>query len=101
MQSPVLNTGTGAILVWGPPNQPGTAFLNTRFLQEQPPSARLLGTATLYLCRRYHVNAADATDSDIHGEYCESTTASFIGFTSDVAITSVLFRTPQGQTGWS
>ena len=28
MQSPVLNTGTGAILVWGPPNQPGTAFLN-------------------------------------------------------------------------
>jgi hypothetical protein len=100
MQSPVLNTGTGAILVWGPPNQPGTAFLNTAL----PAGTTAVG-ADFWAQQPFIsavdiiVNAADATTQTFTVNTVNRPTASFIGFTSDVAITSVLFRTPQGQTG--
>ena len=100
MQSPVLNTGTGAILVWGPPNQPGTAFLNavlpagttavgTDFWSQQP----FISIVDIT------VNAADATSQTFTVNTVNRPTASFMGFTSDVAITSLLFRSPQGQSG--
>ena len=100
MQSPVLNTGTGAILVWGPPNQPGTAFLNAvlpagttavgaDFWAQQPFLAAVDVT----------VNASDATSQTVTINTANRPTASFVGFTSDVPISSILFRTAQGQTG--
>jgi hypothetical protein len=100
MQSPVLNTGTGAILVWGPPNQPGTAFLNAAL----PAGATAVG-ADFWAQQPFisavdiTVNAADATTQTFTVNTVNRPTASFTGFTSDVAITSILFRTPQGQTG--
>ena len=100
MQSAVLNTGTGAILVWGPPNQPGTAFLNavlpagitavgTDFWAQQPFISVVDVT----------VNASDATSQVFSVNTVNRPTASFVGFTSNVPITSLLFRTPAGQTG--
>lgn len=100
MQSPVLNTGTGAILVWGPPNQPGTAFLNAAL----PAGTTAVGTdfwaqQPFISAVDITVTAADATSQTFTVNTVNRPTASFIGFTSDAAITSLLFRTPQGQTG--
>src|SRR4030095_16987680 len=100
MQSAVLNTGTGAILVWGPPTQPGTAFLNAAL----PAGTTAVGTdfwaqQPFISAVDITVNAADATTQTFTVNTVNRPTASFIGFTSDVAITSLLFRTPQGQTG--
>jgi len=100
MQSAVLNTGTGAILVWGPPNQPGNAFLNavlpggttavgTDFWAQQP----FVSTASVT------VTASDATTQTITVNTLNRPTASFIGFISDVPITSLAFQTPAGQVG--
>jgi hypothetical protein len=100
MQSSVLNTGTGAILVWGPPNQPGTVFLNatlpagvtavgTDFWAQQPFISPVNVT----------VNAADATSQTFTINTVNRPTSSFVGFTSDTAITSLSFQTIQGQTG--
>lgn len=100
MQSPVLNTGTGAILVWGPPNQPGTVFLNAVL----PPGTTAVG-ADFWAQQPFvaavdiTVVASDATSQVFTINTVNRPTASFAGFTSDVAITSVLFRTPLGQTG--
>lgn len=100
MQSPVLNTGTGAILSWGPPNQPGTAFLNAVL----PPGITAVGTdfwaqQPFVAAVDITVNAVDATSQTFTVNTVNRPTPSFIGFTSDVAISSLLFRTPQGQTG--
>ena len=45
------------------------------------------------------VTAADATTQTFTVNTLNRPTASFIGFTSDVAISSLAFRTIQGQTG--
>ena len=100
MQSPVLNTGTGAILVWGPPNQPGTAFLNAAL----PPGTTAVGMdfwaqQPFVSAIELTVNASDATSQMFTVNTVTRPTASFAGFTSDVPITSVLLRTPAGQTG--
>jgi hypothetical protein len=100
MQSPVLNTGTGAILVWGPPNQPGTAFLNAAL----PPGTTAVGT-DLWAQQPFItsvdviVSASDGTTQTLTVNTLTRPTASFIGFTSDVPITSIAFRPPANQTG--
>jgi hypothetical protein len=100
MQSSVLNTGTGAILVWGPPNQPGTAFLNAVL----PPGTTAVGTD--FWAQQPFISGVEVTAMTSDGDSEVATvntvirpTSSFIGFTSDVPITSVLFRPPAGQTG--
>jgi hypothetical protein len=97
MQSPVLNTGTGAILVWGPPNQPGTLFLNAAF----PAGVlavrhRTFGPAALRLAVDITINASDGTSELFTVNTVARPTPSFIGVTSDTPLTSVLFRTVCG-----
>ena len=100
MQSSVLNTGTGAILVWGPPNQPGTVFLNATL----PAGVTAVG-ADIWAQQPFispvnvTVNAADATSRSFTINTVNRPTSSFVGFTSDTAITSLSFQTIQGQTG--
>jgi hypothetical protein len=100
MQSATLNTGTGAILSYGPPNQPGTALLNavlpagttavgTDFWAQQPFASTVEVT----------VNASDATSRTVNVNTVNRPTSSFIGFTSDVALTSLLLRPAAGQVG--
>jgi len=100
MQSAVLNTGTGAILVWGPPNQPGTAFLNAAL----PAGITAVG-ADFWAQQPFvspvdvTINASDATSQVFTVNTVTRPTPSFIGFTSDTPLTSVLFRTILGQSG--
>jgi len=100
MQSPVLNTGTGAILVWGPPNQPGTLFLNAAF------PAGVLAVGTDFWAQQpfaspvdITINASDGTSELFTVNTVARPTPSFIGVTSDTPLTSVLFRTVAGQSG--
>ena len=100
MQSAVLNTGTGAILEWAPPNQPGTANLDAVLpggfqgvaadLWTQQPFVSFIDVT---------VTAADATTSTVRINTVARPTASFFGVISDAALSSVSFRTPAGQTG--
>jgi hypothetical protein len=99
-QSNVLNTGTGAILVWGASNQPGTAFLNATL----PAGTTAVGMdfwaqQPFVSVIELTVNASDATSQIFTVNTVARPTASFAGFISDVPITSVLLRPPAGQTG--
>ena len=99
-QSSVFNTGTGAILVWTPPSQAGTAFLDV-FL---PPGktafaadvwAQQPSVATV----RAIVNSGEATENfDILT--LDRPTPYFLGVTSDTnTILLVRFPIPAGQAG--
>ena len=99
-QSAVLNTGTGAILVWGPPNQPGTAYLDV-FL----PSGRTAFSTDIWAQQpfaatvRAVVNSGEATEN-FDFATVERPMASFFGVTSDAnVILHVRLAIPSGQVG--
>jgi len=99
-QSAVLNTGTGAILVWGPPNQPGTAYLDVLL----PPGSTAFATdiwaqQPIVTTVRVVVNSGEATENfDI--ATVDRPTASFFGVTSDAnVILLVRLTIPSGQVG--
>lgn len=99
-QSPVFNTGTGALLAWGPPGQPGTAFLDillppgitafaTDFFAQQP----FVTTAKMI------VNSGEATEN-FEIVTSDRPAHSFFGVTSDFnTILLVRIGIPEGQAG--
>lgn len=99
-QSPILNTGTGSIVVWTPPDQPGTAYLDvwlsggkTAFavdLWTLDPSSSPL---------RIIVNSGEATENlDINTP--DRPAPYFFGVVSDLnVILLVRFVVPAGQVG--
>src|SRR5262249_13349750 len=99
-QSPILNTGTGAILAWAPPGQPGTAFLDVLLL----PSGKTAFATDVWAQQpfittvRAIVNSGEATQNfDL--STVDRPTPSFFGVTSDAPILLVRFAIPAGQVG--
>jgi hypothetical protein len=99
-QSPVLNTGTGAILVWGPPNQPGTAYLDVWLPPGRTAFATDMWAQQPYTTTvRAIVNSGEATENFDIGTM-DRPTSSFFGVTSDAnTVLLVRLSIPAGQVG--
>jgi len=99
-QSPILNTGTGAILAWAPPGQPGTAFLDVLLPSGKTAFATdIWAQQPLVTTVRAIVNSGEATQNfDL--STVDRPTPSFLGVTSDGnTILLVRFAIPAGQLG--
>jgi hypothetical protein len=100
MQSPWLITGAGAILVWEPPEQPGTAFLDIHL----PPGVKAFATdlwteqpvaSTVQIL----VNSGEATEV-FNIATADRPPPSFFGVISDAnVILLVRISVPAGQVG--
>ncbi len=99
-QSAVFNTGTGAILIWAPPDQPGTAFLDVLL----PPSktafaADIWAQGPFVTTVRAIVNSGEATEN-FDMNTVDRPTPHFFGVASDAnTILLVRFAIPTGQVG--
>lgn len=99
-QSTVLNTGTGAILVWAPPDEPGTAFLDVLLPSSKTAFAIDLWAQQPFVTTvRSIVNSGEATQNfDL--TTLDPPTPSFFGVTSDAnTILLVRFAISAGQVG--
>lgn len=98
-QSAVYNTGTGAILIYTPPNQPGTAYLDITL----PSGITAVGTdfwaVQPYVTTMQVTVSAGGTSSTFPVSTVTRPTSTFFGVTSDTAITSLQFHFPAGQVG--
>ncbi len=99
-QSAVLNTGTGAILVWTPPDQPGTAYLDVLL-----PGGKTAFAADIWAQQpfvttvRAIVNSGEATEN-IDFDTVDRSAPYFFGVTSDAnTILLVRFAVSAGQVG--
>jgi hypothetical protein len=99
-QSPVLNTGTGAILAWAPPGQPGTAFLDVFLPAGKTAFATNVWAQQPFVTTvRAIVNSGEATENFDIATWSRPT-HSFFGVISDSnMILLVRFATPAGQVG--
>jgi hypothetical protein len=99
-QSAVLDTGTGAILVWAPPDQPGTAFLDVLLPSLTTAFATDVWAQQPFVTTvRATVNSGEATQNFDVGTV-DRPTSSFFGVTSDSnSILLVRFAIPAGQVG--
>src|SRR5687768_11675285 len=98
--NPLYQTGTGEMIIWGAPNQPGNASLDVTL-----PSGVTAVGVDLWTQQPY-VSTVEviATTEDGHSETVVVNTrkrpeAAFVGFIADKAIVSISFRPPKGQTG--
>jgi TolB protein len=98
--NPLYQTGTGEMISWGAPNQPGNASLDVTL----PPGVTAVG-ADLWTKQPY-VGTIEviATTEDGHSETVVVHTrnrpdAAFVGFIADKSIVSISFRPPKGQPG--
>ena len=96
--NPMTNMGTGAILAWGPPNQPGNDYLDVTL----PGGVYAVG-ADLWTGQPY-VSTVDVIATTNDGKTHSITVntqqrpnSSFGGFVSDKEIVSVRFQLPKGQ----
>jgi len=97
---PIYKTGTGAILIWGPPNQAGNAYLDVTL-----PSGITAVGADLWTAQPY-VSSIEVTVTTLDGQSQTVTVntlrhpaSAFIGFTSNSPISSLRLGLPRGQTG--
>ena len=96
---PIYETGTGAKLLWSPPNQPGNAYLDIVL----PGGTTAVGT-DFWAAQPYvspvevEVTTADGRKS-LTVNTPDRPTAAFVGFVSNSEIKSIRFTTVKGQTG--
>ena len=98
--NPLYQTGTGEMITWGAPNQPGNASLDVTL-----PSGVTAVGVDLWTQQPY-VSTVEviATTEDGQSETVVVNTrkrpeAAFVGFIADKSIVSISFRPPKGQTG--
>ena len=98
LTNPMYNTGSGAVLAWGPPNQPGDAYLDVSL----PGGVYAVG-ADLWTGQPF-ISTVDVTVTNTEGKTQTITVdtrsrpgSSFAGFVSDEEIRSVRFQIPKRQ----
>src|SRR5688500_1778633 len=98
--NPLYQTGTGEVITWGAPNQPGNASLDVTL-----PSGVTAVGVDLWTQQPY-VSTVEviATTEDGQSKTVVVNTrkrpeAAFVGFIADKSIVSISFRPPKGQTG--
>lgn len=98
--NPLFQTGTGEMISWSAPNQPGNASLDVTL----PSGATAVGV-DLWTQQPY-VSTVEviATTEDGQSETVVVNTrkrpeAAFVGFIADKSIVSISFRPPKGQSG--
>ena len=98
--NPAYQTGSGEMMTWGAPNQPGNASLDVTL-----PSGVTAVGVDLWTQQPY-VSTVEvtATTEDGQNETVVVNTrnrpdAAFVGFIADKSIVSISFRPPKGQTG--
>jgi hypothetical protein len=96
---PAYETTTGAKLHWGPPNQPGNAYLDITL-----PSGTTAAAVDLWTAQPLQ-SAVEVTATAADGKSRRETittparpVAGFIGFTSSSPIVSIRITPPKGQT---
>jgi hypothetical protein len=98
-QSAVYDTGTGAILIYTPSNQPGTAYLDITL----PSGITAVGTdfwaVQPYITTMQVTVQADDMSSTFPVSTVTRPTSTFFGVTSDAPISSLQFHFPAGQVG--
>ena len=98
--NPMSNTGTGALLGWGAPNQPGTASLDVTLPGGVTAVGAELWTQQPYVSAvEVAVTTADGGSHTVVVNTRARPAGAFVGFISEAAIVSVSFRPPKGQTG--
>ncbi len=96
---PIYETGTGAKLIWSPPNQPGDAHLDITL----PGGVTAVGT-DLWTAQPYAssvgvvFNTSDGRSRTSEVNTPQRPASAFVGLTADVPITSLRFTLPKGQT---
>jgi len=98
--NPLYKTGTGELISWSVPNQPGNASLDVRL-----PSGVTAVGADLWTQQPY-VSTVEVTATIEDGQTQTVVVktrnrpdAAFVGFVSNKSIVSISFRPPKGQTG--
>lgn len=97
--NPMYNTGTGAVLAWGPPNQPGNAYLDVML-----PSGVFAVGVDLWTGQPYIstveviATTRDGKTQSVTVNTQQRPNSSFAGFVSDKEITFVRFQLPKGQS---
>ena len=98
--NPLFNTGTGEMISWSVPNQPGSASLEVTL-----PSGVTAVGADVWAQQPY-VSAIEVTATTEDGQtqtvVVRTRTrpdSAFVGFISDKPIVSISFRPPKGQSG--
>lgn len=95
---PIYKTGTGAILTWGPPNQPGDAYLDVTLPRGITAVGADLWTAQPYVSSVEVIAiTADAKTQSVTVNTAQRPAAAFVGFTSDTPISALRFSIPRGQ----
>ncbi|HEV3470019.1 MAG TPA: hypothetical protein VG148_11905 [Pyrinomonadaceae bacterium] len=98
--NPMYNTGTGALLSWGAPNQPGNAALEASLPGGTTAVGAELWTQQPYLSTvEVTVTTTDGAAQTVVVNTRARPAGSFVGFISESDIVSVRFRPPKGQTG--
>lgn len=96
---PIYETGTGAKLIWGPPNQPGSVDLDVSVPGGTTAVGVDLWTAQPYVSTVDVVaNTADGGTRRVTVNTVHHPASAFVGFTADSPITSLRFTLPKGQT---
>jgi hypothetical protein len=98
--NPLYQTGTGEMISWGAPNQPGNASLDVTL----PPGVTAVG-ADLWTKQPYAstievvVTTEDGQSETVVVNTRTRPEAAFVGFIADKSIVTISFRPPKGQSG--
>ena len=98
--NPLYQTGTGEMISWSVPNQPGNASLDVTLPAEVTAVGADLWTQQPYVSTvEVTASTHDGQTQTVVVKTRNRPDSAFVGFISDKSIVSISFRLPKGQTG--
>src|SRR5918993_1002525 len=98
--NPAYQTGSGEMMTWGAPNQPGNASLDVTLPSGVSAVGVDLWTQQPYVSTvEVTVTTEDGQSETVVANTRNRPEAAFVGFIADKSIVSISFRPPKGQTG--